>query len=315
MSVALPRSSNKARSKQSPPVQSPSSPNDGLKPQNDFSSRSYVNLTTSALAGVFGSQVSLAELTGDVPAASGTDVYDLTNKPSTTIQRPKSKKDKSNLVNHHPSLPSLSSNRSVVRFSVGALAPRIIALFAIGVVYGEVARNLHDNHLILSDTLNIVMSQNIGYFSAAWGTQGILLGFLLPLFDWVFPSTFVDFGKGGTDWSSIIRAVAAFLGIAYGVRKLPWESSMQAAAMWGLLNPFLWYILDATRNGFILSSLVAIVGSTVFAILFPSHVPVAKLDSPEYISVIVWIASAYFISSICFGNIGRRMLTFGANAR
>ncbi|KAF5096699.1 hypothetical protein D0Z00_002698 [Geotrichum galactomycetum] len=314
MSVAPPRSSNKARSKHSPPVQSPSSPN-GLKPQNDLSSKSYVNLTTSALAGVFGSQVSLAELTGDVSAASGAEVYDLTNKPSTTIQRPKSKKDKSDIVNHHPSLPSLSSNQSVVRFSIGALVPRIIALFAIGVVYGEIARNLHDNHSVPSDTLNVVMSQNAAYFSAAWGTQGILLGFLLPLFDWIFSSTSVDFGKGGTDWSSIIRAVAAFLGIAYGVRKLPWESSMQAAAMWGLLNPFLWYILDATRNGFILSSLVAIVGSSVFALLFPSHVPAAKLDSPEYISVIVWIASAYFISSICFGNIGRRMLTFGANAR
>lgn len=314
MSVAPPRSSNQTKSKHSPSIPSPPS-STSIKPQNDLSSKSYANLTKSALAGVFGSQSSLSELTGDISAASGAEVYDLTSKPSTTIQRPKSKNDKSDIVNHHPSLPSLSSDRSVVRLSIAALAPRIIALFAIGVVYGEFTRNLRDNHSVHSDTLNVVISQNAAYFSAAWGAQGILLGFLLPFVDWIIPSSGVDFGKGGTDWSSIIRAIAAFLGIAYGVRKLPWESSMQAAALWGLVNPFLWYILDATRNGFILSSLVAIVGSTVFALLFPSHLPIAKFDSPEYISVIVWIASAYFISSICFGNIGRRMLTVGTNAK
>lgn len=315
MSVAPPRK----KTQQTSPQPQQSSPQSEFY-RSDPPSKSYVNLTSSALAGVFGSQVSLAELTGDTAAASGSlssfESGSLTARSQTypsARSETQSSRSAARPYNHRASLPSLLSNKSVVRLSFATLFPRLVALFLFGVAYGHLAKNLKDNHLVTLETLNIVISRNPIYFSLVWGFQGILLGFLLPLFDWVFPRDGLDSGKGGADWSSIIRAIAAFLGIAYGVRKLTWESSMQAAALWGLVNPFLWYMLDGTKNGFILSSLVAIVGTSFFAYLFPSHLP--QLSSLNYISVTVWIASAYYISSICFGNLGRRLLTFGVDAK
>lgn len=308
-------------------------------------SRSFLNLTSSALSGVFGSQTSLADLAGDTTSYARTNGR--VNQSSTNIDNVGSFLDEASIsltgsLNDDgikrrrtsmsfpssavssarkqrsgiPRLPSLSSSTGSVRLSLPTLMVRLVTLFACGVAYGELARNLHDNHLVTIHTLDIATSQNSVTFSLVFGAQGILLGFLTPLFDWLFPissSERTSKGKGGTDWSSIIRAVAAFLGLSYGVRKLPWESSMQAAALWGLVNPFLWYILDGTRNGFILSSITAIAGTSVFAILFPSHLPDPALTS-EYIAVTVWVASTLYICSICFGNIGRRILSFDVSS-
>ncbi|CAN6621796.1 hypothetical protein TRVA0_008S02784 [Trichomonascus vanleenenianus] len=268
---------------------------------------SFMNLTTSALSGVFGSQVSLAELNGDVASvgpsrrSSATNLYG-TSVDQAEIQRPPTRKDSEP---HNHTVPAMSSG--LVPVSLFALAVRVSALFVFGVAYGQLSRHLHDNHQVTSYTLDI---DQTGAFSLLWGSQGIVLGFLLPFLDWMYPENRKwRHGKGGADWSSIIRAVGAFMGVAYGIRKLSWTSTLQAAFYWGMVNPCLWFILDSTRNGFILSCLVAIVGSTVFAIVFPGHLPAAEL-SESYVSVIVWIASVFFCCSICFGNIGRRLLAF-----
>ncbi|KAA8896483.1 hypothetical protein TRICI_006888 [Trichomonascus ciferrii] len=258
-------------------------------------SNSFLNLTNSALSGVFGSQVSLAELTGDVSNAPS-------RRPSTGDLQSESKESSS----------SSSGSGGGRPVSAVSLATSIATLFGFGVAYGQLSRHLHDNHQVTSYTLDI---DQTGAFSLLWGSQGIVLGFLFPLFDWLYPEKNRKWsrGKGGADWSSIIRSVAAFMGVAYGIRKLSWTSTLQAAFYWGMVNPCLWFILDATRNGFILSCLTAIVGTTVFALIFPNHLPAPGL-SEEYVSVTVWVASVFFCCSICFGNTGRRLLSFPDNS-
>lgn len=323
-------------------------------------SRSFLNLTTSALSGVFGSQTSLAELAGDesTNTASGKngdnnypaiekvsnistttpggtpksiDNYDsflddanrsLTKVMNGTVIKKRrgsmsfpnsavsATRRQTTTLTRHATLPAMTPNNKLVRLSFNTLLIRIITLFGFGVGFGELARHLHDNHEVTPHTLDISLSDNnLATYSLVWGAQGIVLGLLFPFFDWLFPED-VNFkqGKSGSDWSSIIRAVSAFLGLGLGVRKLPWDSSEQVAALWGLLNPFLWYLFDGSRNGFILSTLVAVLGTLVFAVFFPSHLPQAELSS-MYVSVAAWIASVYFCCSICFGNIGRRILS------
>lgn len=391
MSVAPPRDLNRALSngshKNGHSVASPTSPKSPSSLSStttrsdiasNLSSRSFLNLTSSALTGVFGSQTSLADLAGDTTQASfssdqsdlpsssieGDDdfldeanrsltnslnggsltkprlrsaIYPASSSSSSTSSLTSASRPRSAPTQRHHLLPSLSSRTGSVRLSFLSIFVRFVTLFVAGVAYGELARNLHDNHLVTIETLDIAASatafvsgpesgflQSSVIFSMVFGAQGILLGLLLPLFDRVFPAAasvsqrklLASSGKGGADWSSIIRAVAAFLGVAYGVRKLPWESTMQVAVLWGLVNPFLWYLLDGTRNGFILSALTAIVGTMVFAVLFPANLPQPVL-STGYIAVTVWIASTFYICSICFGNIGRRILSFdgGANGK
>lgn len=288
---------------------------------NVKTSASFANLTRSTLAGVFGSEVSLAELNGDVTANGSPSwlrgINDLSNirltsSSSSSSASPLLRPVNSRNVRGHarrPSqtVPSISNGVGVVPLSTGAVIVRFSILFAFGVAYGQFTRHIHDNHQVTSSTLNI---DRTGVLSLLWGFQGVTLGLLLPLFDWFYPEQRRWYrGKGGYDWASIIRAVAAFVGVAYGIRKLSWTSTLQAAVFWGLVNPCLWFILDATRNGFILSSLTAIVGTGVFAVLFPDHLPRAEW-SETYVSVFAWVASVFFCCSICFGNLGRRLLSF-----
>jgi hypothetical protein len=283
-------------------------------------SKSFLNLTTSALSGVFGSQVSLAELNGDVISSSRPQtpsrLLDNASRSASsswsgffnnqgTLNSKLVDARESTLSKKPASVPGMSNG--LVPLSFTTLAVRVAMLFASGVAYGQLSKRLHDNHQVTSNTLDI---DHTGIFSLIWGSQGIVLGFLLPFFDWMFPEERKKLrGKGGADWSSIVRAVAAFLGIAYGMRKIAWTSTLQAAFYWGMVNPCLWFILDATRNGFILSSLTAIVGTVCFAIIFPDHLPDNEW-SEAYLSVTALVASVFFCCSICFGNLGRRLLSF-----
>lgn len=90
-----------------------------------------------------------------------------------------------------------------------------------------------------------------------------------------------------------------------------------------LVNPVLWYIIDRSKPGFILSALVGICGTSVLLSINPDMVPPPTSSStlpvsiPSYkdsqkqyvshetIGVWTWVASVLFCSCVCFGNIGR----------
>lgn len=113
-------------------------------------------------------------------------------------------------------------------------------------------------------------------------------------------------------------------------RKLPWQSTLQESLTLALVNPVLWYIVDRSTPGFILSTFVGITGTTVLVHMNPemisssatpfpssnmvnttlSNVFHSGLISHESIEIWTWIASVLFCSSVCFGNIGRK-LAFG----
>lgn len=120
---------------------------------------------------------------------------------------------------------------------------------------------------------------------------------------------------------------------------------MQASLTLALANPFLWYLLDRSKSGFLLAAAVGLVGSGALMALNldlmpnpgmrPSPYRVGCNDgmgrafgadarqndsSPDapYGSVdpstnavtaetAVWMLSVLFCSCVCFGNIGRRL--------
>ena len=116
-------------------------------------------------------------------------------------------------------------------------------------------------------------------------------------------------------------------------RKLPWQSTLQVSLTLALVNPVLWYLVDRSKPVFFIYALVGIGGTAVLLGVNPDMVPApAAVPSPhatargantsheggtmgyeglgfsnESIGVGTWIASVLFCSSVCFGNIGRRL--------
>ena len=158
----------------------------------------------------------------------------------------------------------------------------------------------------------------------------------------VSPTPLDDSGLGA-DWNPAVRSIGVFVGIAYAIvssthytrstsiqltpkqRRLPWQSTLQASLTLALVNPVLWYLMDRSKQGFIISTIVGIGGTAVLLGINPGLVPessmpvgssnissnnateVGGLISHEGVGVTVWIASVLFCSCVCFRNIGRRL--------
>lgn len=107
-------------------------------------------------------------------------------------------------------------------------------------------------------------------------------------------------------------------------RRLPWQSTLQVSLTLALVNPVLWYIIDRSKPGFILSTIVGLAGTAVLLGVNPNMVPSSsvpshhlnvsydesiseKLVTNESIGVGTFVASVLFCSCVCFGNIGRRL--------
>jgi hypothetical protein len=142
--------------------------------------------------------------------------------------------------------------------------------------------------------------------------------------------------KGLDGWLDVVRSIGAFVGIAFAIRKLPWQSTLQLSLTLALANPAVWYLIDRSPPGFIVASFAALGGTIVLLGVNPALVPsptpaqilrnligrhgvngsasalpsddlVLGVFSQESIGVATWIASVFFVSAVCFGNIGRRL--------
>jgi hypothetical protein len=146
------------------------------------------------------------------------------------------------------------------------------------------------------------------------------------------------------DYPLVMRGIGAFVGIVFAIRKLPWASTMQVSLTLALANPFLWYLIDRSKPGFLLSAAVGLAGSAVLMGLdlgegvmpAPAAAGAAVLEemrlggnattaaaagyvapgsasafgglaSQETIETSIWMLSVLFCSCVCFGNIGRRL--------
>lgn len=100
-------------------------------------------------------------------------------------------------------------------------------------------------------------------------------------------------------------------------RRLPWQSTLQVSLTLALVNPVMWYLIDRSRTGFALSTIVGVSGAAALISTKPDVIPspaTARSSnifiagvSYESVGVATWICSVLFCSCICFGNLGRRL--------
>ncbi|KAK6343991.1 hypothetical protein TWF696_007642 [Orbilia brochopaga] len=231
---------------------------------------------------------------------------------------------------------------------------RSALLFVSGASYGLIIAHLHDKSRIVP--VKVPVERDTPGYLAFWGVVAVVLGSLLPWVDGVWEEYVWESGGDadgtagtvdtasdsgvveGVDaavvvgereitpvWNPAVRSIGAFVGIAYAIRKLPWQSTLQASLTLAFVNPVLWYLLDRTRTGFWLSSFVAIFGSMFLIGINPDFVAIPSDDGVglvdklrmaaasgdglqmQVVGATTWIASVLYVSCLCFGNLGRRL--------
>jgi len=293
---------------------------------------SIMNLTSSTLLGIY-SPTGYSEDRDEPSTPWGTGA----ETPNPAVEFPTYRKKSA------APLPPVPSGISTVL----SLGIRSITLFGLGMLYGLLVRHLHDDQQLAPFQVEgIIKPRNDWRYLAFWGVAGVALGSLLPWVDTLWednfesPSTLKGVREGtpekeeelnssglfGADWTPVIRSVGAFVGIAFAIRKLPWTSTLQASLTLALVNPVLWYIIDRSKPGFILSTAVGFTGTGLLLVSNPNIMPspasspknstiqhqntvddFGRYISRENIEGGIWIMSVLFCSCVCFGNVGRRL--------
>jgi hypothetical protein len=250
-----------------------------------------------------------------------------------------------------------------------SLLLRVATLFLLGVGYGVLVGRLRSSSDRFGGVVSPPRVEGSDWkFLLFWGVTGVAMGGLLPWFDRVWEEKFgrrfdstsrkawqdVDVERKGDENTAqsyvlVGRGIGAFVGIVFAIvrpsspcsmlhntntppqRKLAWTSTMQVALVLALANPFLWYLIDRSKTGFLLSAAMSISGTVVLLGLDPEMMPTPttrealrnatglyraaaaepKLPSQETIETGIWIVSVLFCSCVCFGNIGRRLALDG----
>ncbi|EAW10235.1 INSIG family protein [Aspergillus clavatus NRRL 1] len=299
---------------------------------------SILNLTSSTLYGIY--SPTAFESTREESSPWGTEAQTPSSETLPAIQTP----------SEGPDPLALQRTRSRLSHGLfrGVILPQVVRsalLFGFGVIYGVITVHLHENHWITPVKLENIHDYDSWQYLGFWGFSGVALGNFLPWLDSFAEQMDANRsrapkGQGNTRdredrtpaWVSVARSVGAFVGIAFALRKLPWESTTQASATLALVNPVLWYLIDRTKAGFLLSTVVGLAGTAVVLGLKPELIPTST-ETPaasipllnntsrdfglvsgvtqEGAAVRIWLASVLFCACVCFGNVGRQLAIGG----
>ncbi len=320
---------------------------------------SLLNLTSSTLFGIYAPTVSPNDRFGDdrddTPTPWGTGAMTPAkgasglDEDTLELMRERS----GSFSQRRPSVGSSTHARSELLAHPEPSSPislglRAALLFVLGMGYGVLVTHLPTKQNLTAFRVDSMLERGLDWkYLTLWGVAGVALGGLLPLFDRVWEDTFrqqdearapaaVKAAAGAekeaspeTDWALVMRGIGAFVGIVFAIRKLPWASTLQVSIALALANPFLWYLIDRSKPGFLLSAALSVAGSVFLIGLNPDMMPapaglfssgghingtgahdhdvLGGLARQETVEAAIWVLSVLFCSCVCFGNIGRRL--------
>ncbi|KAI1819330.1 hypothetical protein F4861DRAFT_527377 [Xylaria intraflava] len=322
--------------------------------------QSVMNLTSSTLMGIYepttysndkyaaGNGPNAPwEIGGETPAKllSVDDSTDI-------IQKERAYPPRRHSVAYHPVHPAPTTTASLFYSGLRALL-----LSGLGVIYGigvATVRGSRSSEAFRME--HMIDTSNYGWgYMTFWGASGLVLGCLLPWVDGFWERSLGNQGSGDstieaegdaknsrmrqTDWALAVRGIGIFIGIAYAIRKLPWDSTLQVSLSLALVNPALWFLIDGSMPGFLVSSVVGLAGSALLTGLHPDMVPVPAilsfsspggldgagavhpnvsahyvdagpmllggLASQQTLAMGIWTLNVLFCCCVVFGNVGR----------
>lgn len=335
-------------------LQAPGSSMDGTT--TPAKTRSFLNLTTSTLFGIY-QQTGFSTEREETATPWGTGALTPAGSRDNSLDLSRADKALSNGTASFKTRPRRRSSaprpvhRKPRKGFKGYYLPligRVVALFGVGVLYGLLITHLHDRQELAPAKVDI--NRSSWAYLTWWGLAGAALGEAMPWVDtfWA-PENDEDnevqdenrdrrMNKGLDGWIDVVRSIGAFVGVAYAIRKLPWQSTLQLSLTLALANPAIWYIIDRSPPGFVLSTCFALGGTLVLLGMNPALMPspspaevlrahvmrngglnklanstlateelILGIFTQDSVGVATWIASVLFVSSVCFGNIGRRL--------
>ncbi|KAJ3084894.1 Insulin-induced protein 1 protein [Rhizoclosmatium hyalinum] len=134
----------------------------------------------------------------------------------------------------------------------------------------------------------------------SFGLLGVIVGHVVPRIDAILKI------RRRVSRSAAVRLVGGVLGINYAASKIKWENNGNANAAIALLSLGIWFLFDRTIHGCILSILFAFIGTT-FTLWFVSH-GIYHFETPDLWGLRAWFPAILFLSSVCFGAVGRLMI-------
>ncbi|KAH7002034.1 insulin-induced protein-domain-containing protein [Ilyonectria destructans] len=316
--------------------------------------QSFLNLTSSTLFGIYSPATPSArdrvfDDRDELDTPWGTGAQTPIKRPSVDEATYELMRDRSHPVRRRSSFrPTEPPVQFAPPPSLMSLALRGLLLFLLGVGYGVLVTTtrFHSGAGNLASFKDGMIRPAYNWAHLAfWGVAGVALGALLPWFDRVWEESFgegeddvvvvekdgdiKDLGSS-TDWALVIRAVGAFVGIVFAIRKVAWASTLQVSLSLALVNPLLWWLIDRSKPGFVLAAAVGLTGSAFLLGVNPDMMPTPSaisfgnasvtratshddlltlggLARQETVETGVWMLSVLFCSCVCFGNIGRRL--------
>ena len=197
----------------------------------------------------------------------------------------------------------------------------LVVLSVCGIIYFEISKNLHDNHqlhpdfifrpiVVIIKLLDLIFEGQIPEFLqnywVVFAIEGILFGCIIRFLDIVAEKLRFSDVKSRNERErsgsifSILRLVNAMFGVTFGIRKIQWQSSLQASGAWGLLNFVLWLFFDGSVS-LLVNSLLASCGIT-----FTCWYELMASDSWE-LAQFLYLWDFYFLGFLIFGRISRYM--------
>jgi len=321
--------------------------NNEAEPLSSFSrTHSILNLTSSTLLGIYSNTGYNNEreepstpwgTEAETPARASIDGY---TRPMVSPELMPTQTRSRSFQHIAPSSPSNTIFSIILRSSI---------LFCIGLGYGLVVTHLHNDQKVAPFHVEGIIKPSYDWrYLVFWGVAGVGMGSLLPWVDMLWEGEIDNQESFATkrkrrasivtdedeeavpssasglaaDWNPLVRSIGAFVGIAFAIRRLSWASTLQVSLTLALVNPVLWYLIDRSKTGFMLSSAVGLMGTGVLLSLNPEMMPSPLAAHPslssnsssqgispgdEILGGLVWIASVLFCSCVCFGNVGRRL--------
>lgn len=241
----------------------------------------------------------------------------------------KSKDASASLISSKPKSARAHKKMSTVNV-ICWIAVRLATVSSAALIYNEVTKHIHASHL---NDIGTQINAFLVSFMENWqpirfltqtphpadrflslALEGLILSSILPVLDSLMPSLFSkrllssspDPYVRSNLMNDIVRSLIAFLGVSYAIRHIEWESSLQMAMMWSVMNPCLWLLLDGTFSGFVASCGTAFGGSAI--VYYQNGIKFSD-NKDKDLTIFLFISSFFFCGVIIFGKLGR--LLFG----